>query len=84
VRGRVDRTRARLSLLHQSSRYADPAGLIVIPAQTSFDLELEQASLDGKIKVRARLKNLFDAPAFDVVGYPLPGRSVYVSMEAEL
>ncbi|HVJ20143.1 MAG TPA: TonB-dependent receptor [Polyangiaceae bacterium] len=82
--GRVRRTRARLSVLHQSSRYADPAGLIVIPAQTSFDLELEQGLLRDQIKARARLHNLFDAPAFDVVGYPLPGRSVYVSMETTL
>jgi iron complex outermembrane receptor protein len=71
-------------MLHQSSRYADPAGLIVIPAQTSFDLELEQGLLRDQIKARARLHNLFDAPAFDVVGYPLPGRSVYVSMETTL
>ena len=84
ISGRLRQSRARLSVLYQSSRYADPAGLIVIPDQTSFDLELEQGFLRETIKARARLKNLFDAPLFDVVGYPLPGRSVFASVEVLL
>ncbi len=84
ISARLAESRARISVLHQSSRYADPAGLIVIPAQTSFDLELEQGLLKERLKVRARLKNIFDTPQFDVVGYPLPGRSAFASMEVSL
>jgi iron complex outermembrane receptor protein len=79
--GRIDSTRGRVSVLHQSSRYADPAGLVVIPAQTTLDLELEQGFSGEQIKSRARVANVLDAERFDVVGYPLPGRSVFVSME---
>jgi vitamin B12 transporter len=82
--GRIASSRARLGLLHQASRYADPAGLIVIPAQTSLDLELTQGLLRDTVQARARFANLFDAPHFDVVGYPLPGRSVFVAMEVLL
>jgi iron complex outermembrane receptor protein len=67
--------------LYQSSRYADPAGLGVIPAQSSLDLELFLRSLD-RISTRARVANLLDQRRFDVVGFPLPGRSAFVSVEA--
>ncbi len=82
--GAVDRTRARASVLHQSSRYADPAGLVVIPAQTTLDLELEQGFSNETIKSRVRVADVLDESRFDVVGYPLPGRSVFVSMEVVL
>lgn len=84
VSARLDASRARLSALHLSSRYADPAGLIVIPGQTSFDLELEQGFADDTIQARVRVANLFDAPRFDVVGYPHPGQSVFLAMEVLL
>jgi iron complex outermembrane receptor protein len=66
---------------HQSSRYADPAGLGVIPAQSWLDFELFLRSLD-RVSTRARLANVLDQRRFDVVGFPLPGRSVFVSVEA--
>jgi iron complex outermembrane receptor protein len=72
---------ASLGYLHQSSRYADPAGLGVIPAQSSLDLELFFRSLET-LSTRARVSNLLDQRRFDVVGFPLPGRSAFVSVEA--
>ncbi len=68
----------------QSSRYADPAGLGVIPSQFFTDLELGASSPDQHFVLRARVSNLFDANRFDVVGFPLPGRSLFVSLEAKL
>src|SRR5690606_14238462 len=70
--------------LHQSSRYADPAGLGVIPAQRSVDLEGGAVVLGGSLKASARLVNALGAQCFDVVGFPLPGRSFFFSMEARL
>lgn len=68
--------------VYQSSRYADPAGLAVIPAQTSVDLEL-MARFIQRLTARARVANLFDERRFDVVGFPLPGRSAFFSLEAK-
>ncbi|CAN5170717.1 hypothetical protein BH09MYX1_BH09MYX1_08690 [soil metagenome] len=67
------------TFVHQSSRFADPAGLITIPAQNVVDLEATIAFRASAF--RFRLANLFDAARFDVVGYPLPGRAAYLSLE---
>ena len=66
----------------QSSRYADEAGLVVIPSQGSLDLESEVRLLSERLAIRARLANLLDQRRFDVIGYALPGRSLYATMEA--
>jgi vitamin B12 transporter len=68
---------------YQTSRYADPAGLEVIPAQASVDLEAS-ATVSKTLLSRFRAANLFDTRRFDVVGFPLPGRTLFLSMEARL
>lgn len=69
-------------MVHQSSRFSDPAGLGVIPAQTFVDLELGFVLLNEVLSVQGRISNVFDARRFDVVGFPLPGRGAFMSMEA--
>jgi vitamin B12 transporter len=66
---------------HVASRYADPAGLIVIPEQTTWDLEALGAFWDEVLAARAVLRNLADTRTFDVVGLPQPGRSLWASVE---
>jgi vitamin B12 transporter len=78
----VDEATVGLRALHQSSRFADAAGLGVIPEQTWVDLELAARALSRQLVVRGRIANLFDARRFDVVGFPLPGRSAFMSLEA--
>jgi vitamin B12 transporter len=73
-----------LSALHESSRYADPAGLSVIPAQTTCNLNGYLAWFDDRLRLHGRVADVFDAPRTDVVGYPLPGRSAYLSLEARI
>lgn len=68
----------------QSSRYADPAGLGVIPAQMFVDVELGLCIYRDVFHLRGRVSNLFNAERFDVVGFPLPGRSAFLSLEARL
>jgi iron complex outermembrane receptor protein len=68
---------------HQSSRYADPAGLGVIPEQTSFDVETAASGLSRSLIARLRLTNLFATRRFDSVGFVLPGRSLFFSLEAK-
>jgi vitamin B12 transporter len=68
-------------LTYLSNRFADAAGLIVIPDQTTLGVTGAGSWLSGRIVTRLRVANAFDAQRFDIVGYPLPGRSVYASLE---
>ena len=77
----VDDAVLAASLLHQSSRYADAAGLVVIPAQTSLDLEASVSFASKRFVLRGRVANVLDQARFDLVGYPLPGRAAYLSFE---
>jgi iron complex outermembrane receptor protein len=70
-----------VSYFYQASRYADPAGLVVIPEQGSLDVDGELALAEG-LWLRGRVANVLDATRFDLVGFPLPGRAAYLSMEA--
>jgi iron complex outermembrane receptor protein len=79
--GPFGRLRAEVRWVYQASRYADTAGLAVIPAQSSLDAELLARTSDEHFTLRVRASDLLDAPRFDVVGFPLPGRSVFASLE---
>jgi iron complex outermembrane receptor protein len=63
---------------HRASRYQDPAGLSVLPAQDFFDLEASAQLFAGVLAWRAALRNVFDARAVDLVGFPLPGRTFHL------
>jgi iron complex outermembrane receptor protein len=79
----IGRARAELRWIYQSSRYGDAAGLAVIPEQSSFDAELLATTADEILTLRVRAADLLDARRFDVVGFPLPGRSIFFSLEAQ-
>ncbi len=53
----------------------------MIPAQTSLDLDAGLEGFERLVWLRARLSNVLDAKRYDIVGFPLPGRSVFVSVE---
>lgn len=72
----------QLQSVYQSNRYADPAGLATINAEHTVDTEAYLSWFNGLLTVRGRIANLFDAPRTDVVGYPLPGRCLYLGIEA--
>jgi iron complex outermembrane receptor protein len=76
-------TRADLGadLTYLSNRFADAGGLVVIPEQTTLGVTAAASWLAGVVLTRLRLANVLDTQRFDVVGYPLPGRSVYASLE---
>lgn len=80
--GVLDEATLGLRTIYQSSRFADAAGLGVIPEQAWIDLELAAWALSRRLVTRGRIANLFDARRFDVVGFPLPGRSAFISVEA--
>jgi vitamin B12 transporter len=68
--------------VYQSSRYVDPAGLGVIAQQATVDVEGDVTFFDGLLTARVRVADLFDSLRTDIVGYPLPGRSLYGGVEA--
>jgi vitamin B12 transporter len=79
----IDSGKISFCYFFESSRYADLAGLEVIPAQGSLDAEGEVSVLDGHLTLRGRLANLLDQTRKDLIGYPLPGRTAYAALEAQ-
>jgi len=70
--------------VYEANRYADLAGLEVIPEQHELELELGVSTRKPDVQVRLRMVNALDRARFDSVGFPLPGRSVYASIETRL
>ena len=78
---RLEDARLEVKYVYQSNRTADPAGLIRIPEQGSLDVEGKITHFGGAWSLRAYVQNLLDQPRFDLIGYPLPGRALFVSAE---
>jgi iron complex outermembrane receptor protein len=78
----VDRVKTSASYFYQSNRAADRAGLVIIPAQSALDLDLEVAMFDEHLTARLRVANVLDQLRTDLIGYPLPGRAAYAALEA--
>jgi outer membrane cobalamin receptor len=78
---RLSRADLGARITHRSSRYQDAAGLTRIPHQTSFDLETSAGLLDDQLALRAQVSNVFDDAQYDIVGLPLPGRTLHASAE---
>ena len=57
-----------------------------MPQQTSVDADASVELAYGRavFTVRGRVTNVGDASRFDVVGYPLPPRQAFVTLEAAL
>ncbi len=68
---------------HRSSRYEDAAGLIIIPHSTTYDFGLSAMLASLPVSIRATAYNVFNQLTFDVVGYPLPPRTLMVSAELD-
>jgi vitamin B12 transporter len=70
--------------LYQSNRFVDRAGLAVVPEQYDVDTDVALEARDDSVALRLRVANVLDRARWDVVGFPLPGRSVFVSGEVRL
>ena len=66
---------------HRGSRYQDATGLIIVPHSTTFDLGMNLMLRHLPLSIRASVYNVFNQPSFDVVGYPLPPRSLMLGAE---
>ena len=81
---RLDRAGLAAVVRHRASRFADAAGLIVIPATTLYDLELSTTWLSQRLRVQGQIRNILDDRNFDTVGLPLPGRSLFAGAQLTL
>ncbi|MCB9588605.1 MAG: TonB-dependent receptor [Polyangiaceae bacterium] len=70
-----------LATSYRSSKFADPAGLVVVPEQLRWDLEAAVALYDERLQLRGMLRNLFGSRQYDLLGQPQPGRSFHASAE---
>jgi iron complex outermembrane receptor protein len=77
----VTAARAGARFRWRGERLADPAGLIVLDAESQLDLDAALAFAAG-IVVSGRVANVLDQRTFDLVGYPRPGRSAHLLVEA--
>ncbi|HKY35646.1 MAG TPA: TonB-dependent receptor [Polyangiaceae bacterium] len=71
-------------MTHHGSKYSDSAGLIVIPAQNTVDVEFNLRFRADQVIARLTLSNVLDSREFDIVGAPLPGRRVYFSLTSRV
>lgn len=67
---------------YAASRFADVAGLGVLPARQSWSLEGDLHLQRPDIALRAAVDNLLDARLSDFIGLPLPGRAFHAALEA--
>ncbi len=79
----IDRVSLSARYIHQASRYADRAGLAVIPEHGNLEAGGE-VDFSGFVSLRVRVANVLAQDRFDVVGFPLPGTTAFGSFEARL
>jgi iron complex outermembrane receptor protein len=70
-------------LVYSSSRFADRAGLEVMPAQTVAQGSVRMDALAGLVSASLRVDNLLNTRRFDVIGFPLPGRVFILASEVK-
>jgi vitamin B12 transporter len=80
----VDRVGLGWRATHRSSRYQDPAGLVIVPHQTTVDAELTARLLDEQLLLSLAGTNLLGAEQWDVLGLALPGRAIHAAAEVVL
>lgn len=83
-RSLLDYVGSVVRLSQRSSKYADTAGLIVIPEQYVMDVEVNARFERERFVARLALENVLDSREVDMVGAPLPGRSIFISLASKL
>ena len=71
---------AWLAYRWQSGHFADRANRVALPARATLDTGVAARVAGDRLEVSARIDNLLDRPNFDLIGYPLPGRTMMVTL----
>jgi outer membrane cobalamin receptor len=67
----------------QSGHFADRANRVALPTRASLDVGVATSTADDRLQLTARVDNLLDRPNFDLIGFPLPGRTMMVTLSWE-
>ena len=65
----------------QSAYLLDAANLVSLPARTTGSVGATVAATNNDVSLDVYVDNLMDASVFDLVGYPLPGRTVWLQIQ---
>jgi iron complex outermembrane receptor protein len=78
--GPVHRVRAFVEVMHVGESFVDPANLVRLSARTPLGVGAGVDLFEGRVRVSARVADVFDARGQDLLGFPLPGRAFYVDV----
>lgn len=67
-------------LTHISSNYADAANLVPLASRTLVGAGVSASSLRGAMEIALSIRDLTDQRGQDTLGFPLPGRSFFLSL----
>lgn len=76
--GRVD---GWLAWRWQAPHFTDRSNRIEVPARSSLDAGVAVAAVSDRLRLTVRLANLIDQANFDLIGYPLPGRTALLTLD---
>jgi vitamin B12 transporter len=80
ARGPISSTGASAELAYRSFVFADRANLAAVPACRTAAVGLAIGLFRDRLRLSGRMEDAADARCSDLVGYPLPGRSVFFSV----
>ncbi len=64
----------------QSGHFTDRANRVAVPARASLDVGFGGEDRSGRLRVALRVDNLLGRENFDLIGYPLPGRTAMLNL----
>ncbi len=77
----VSGARIDAQFLYRSPRFFDGAGVVSLPSQVLLDAGAGVRLVRDMLALDVRITNVLDDVTTDLVGYPLPGRAVYVELK---
>ncbi len=78
--GALSSGRLWIELEHVGASTADPAGLVTIPERTTLGVGVSASFVGERVRLDVLVRDVLDARGYDVLGLPLPGRSVGVQL----
>lgn len=78
--GPLDELAAWADLSHVSETFWDPANTSALPARTRVGVGLSAFTWQRRIRLDVALLDAFDQRGTDLLGFPLPGRTLSVSL----
>lgn len=77
---RLGRAGLWAALRWQAGHYTDRSNRVAVPPRSDLDLGVTAQSRDGRVRLQVRVDNALNHANFDLVGFPLPGRTLMVTL----